>query len=81
MNKIVIMQKLKIICEDVFELDDIEIDMETSSDSIEEWDSLAQISLIAACEEEFKIKFSMDQIISIKTIGDVFNIVYSRVCD
>jgi acyl carrier protein len=43
----------------------------TSSKDIREWDSLKHIMLITAVEKEFGIKFGLDDMLNMKTFGDI----------
>ena len=40
-------------------------------DTIEEWDSLAHISLIVSIEKHFLVKFSMEQVNELKSFGKI----------
>jgi acyl carrier protein len=46
-----------------------EITLESSSDTIESWDSLKHMNLILALEDEFDIQFSDDQIVKMLNVG------------
>ena len=43
----------------------------SSPASIKQWDSLRHMRLILAVEESFGIQFSEDEIVGIKSVGDV----------
>ena len=60
--KIKVEDKIKNIMNSIFKVNIYEINDESSPKSIERWDSLRHINLIMALEEEFKIKFSQDEI-------------------
>lgn len=60
--KIKVEDKIKNIMNSIFKVNINEINDESSPQSIERWDSLRHLSLILALEEEFKIKFSQDEI-------------------
>ena len=49
--------------------------METGPYTIPEWDSLAQLTIVAALESEYNISLSMDEILSIKNANDIKNII------
>jgi acyl carrier protein len=49
-----------------------EINERSSSENLEKWDSFQHMNLILALEEEFKIKFTDEEIMS---IGDVSKIL------
>jgi acyl carrier protein len=50
------------IMSDVFEVDKELIDMESSQDDIDNWDSLNHLDLIVSLEEEFDIVFPIEEI-------------------
>ena len=66
------------VFQDVFDDESIEVNDETTSDDIEDWDSLEHINLIAAIEQEFGIKFSMGQVVTMKNVGEMVDIIVSR---
>lgn len=70
-----IFEKLNEIFADVFEDDTIEVKETTSSADIEDWDSLTHITLISAVEEEFGIKFAMKDVIGMKNVGEMVDII------
>lgn len=53
--------RIKRVMASVFGIDESQIDENSSMDTIEEWDSLRQMNLIIALEEEFGIRFSDDE--------------------
>ena len=48
-----------------------DIQLSTSLDSLEEWDSLAIMSAMAYLDEKFSIKTTMEDYSKMKTIGDI----------
>jgi len=67
--------KLQEIFRDIFDDETLELTRKTMGDDIEDWDSLAQVNIIAACEAEFRIKFEIIEIVSIKNVGDIIDLV------
>ena len=65
--------------QDVFDDESIEVRDETTSDDIEDWDSLEHINLIAAVEQEFGVKFNMGQVVSMKNVGEMVDIILSQI--
>ena len=63
------------IFQDVFDDDEIELTDATTADDIEDWDSLEHINLVNAIEEEFDMKFNMGQIVSMKNVGEMVDII------
>lgn len=43
----------------------------TSAIDIESWDSLAQMKLISALEEEFSIEYNEEDIMAMMTVGEI----------
>lgn len=75
MSRESIFERLNIVFRDVFDDESIVVNDDTTSADIDGWDSLAHISLIASVEEEFGIKFQMKDIISMKKVGDMVDII------
>lgn len=44
---------------------------ESGPHTIPEWNSLAHVAMVAAVEEEFNVLFEMEEIVGIKTVGDL----------
>ena len=78
MNRNEILEKLNEVFIDVFDDENIKITDTTTADDIEEWDSLEHINLIVAVEQEFKIKFNMNEVTSMKNVGEMVDIIASR---
>ena len=64
---------------DVFDDESIVVGEETTAEDIEEWDSLEHINLIAAIEQEFGMKFTMGQVVSMKNVGEMVDIILEQV--
>ena len=63
-------EKLYRIVSKVFNVDKSKIDDETSPENLEEWDSFNFYVLLDEIENEFNIKFDLDETLEIKKIGD-----------
>lgn len=73
-----IIAKLTEVFRDVFDNEEIVITDSTTADDIEEWDSLEHISLIAAVEKTFKMRFTMKEVSGMKNVGEMINILCER---
>ena len=71
MNKEEIFTKLNSIFRDIFDDDTIVLSEGTTATDIENWDSLTHISLIAAIEDEFGIRFDMKDVLKMKNVGEM----------
>ena len=64
-------EKLYQIISKVFNIDIDKISDESSSENLEEWDSFNFYVLLDEIENEFDIKFDLDETLDIKKIGDI----------
>tara|TARA_B100001093_G_C26407097_1_gene833859 strand:+ start:327 stop:560 length:234 start_codon:yes stop_codon:yes gene_type:complete len=67
--------RLKEIFEDIFDLEEFDLNEEITADDLEEWDSLTNINLIVAIEKEFKIKLALGELQDMRNIGDIISII------
>ncbi len=74
MNKQDIFLKVEAICHHIFG-EEVRVTEETASTDIEKWDSMNHVLLIASIEEEFSIKFDIMEIIEIRTIGNLIELI------
>ena len=78
MDERTIYQRLDSVFQDVFDDDTIHVTPKTTADDIEDWDSLEHITLISAVEREFRMKFKMGEISSMKNVGEMASIIAAR---
>ena len=62
MNKLEILKKIEFIFQRDLNDEKIELSFSTSANEIEKWDSITNLVLIAAIEEEFQISFPVEVI-------------------
>ena len=74
-----IFDKMEEIFTDIMDLKDIKLNDETSADGIEEWDSLSHIQIIVAIEKAFGIKFSSQEMITWKNVGDMVDCIQNKI--
>ena len=73
-----VLMRLNKVFIDVFDDEEIKITEETTAEDIDDWDSLEHINLIVAVEDEFDIKFAMNEVTGMKNVGDMVNIIISK---
>lgn len=59
----------------IFEVDSSKISLATAYQSIEQWDSLMQLRLVAEIEEEYNVEIPIDEVPEIKTLGDFYKYI------
>jgi acyl carrier protein len=70
-----ILSELNNIFNDVFDEDDISINLLTTAQDIDGWDSLNHIRLIVTIEKFYKIRFTSLEIGELKNIGDMVALI------
>lgn len=70
-----ISEKLKNLILRELNLSEFEIRNETLASDVPGWDSLKNFTIILAIEEEYGIKFLTEEILSIKNVGDIQNLI------
>ena len=70
--------KLQDIFRDVFDDNSLNISVQTNAKDIEDWDSLMHINLVVAVEKEFKIKFFLGELKTLKNVGDMIDLIKKK---
>ena len=78
MNEKQILQRLNNVFREVFDDDSIVINRATTANDIEDWDSLEHITLIGAVENEFRMRFKMHEVSTMKNVGEMIDIISVR---
>lgn len=78
MNRNEVMERLNDIFRDIFGDDSITVNDTTTSDDIEDWDSIEHINLIGAVENEFGLRFRMREVSGMKNVGEMTDIICER---
>jgi acyl carrier protein len=69
-------EKLLKIFREVF--DDPNIEISSSNESIDNWDSFSHMDLILSLENEFEITFTNDEIVEMLNIKKIFEILKTK---
>jgi acyl carrier protein len=75
MSKDEIVAQLRSVFQRVFEDKDIAITRHMTADDVETWDSLRHIQLIGEVEKAFQIKFKLREVLSMKNVGDLIDLI------
>lgn len=78
MNEYELWERLNTVFREVFDDDNILLNESTTSDDIEDWDSLEHINLIEAVEHEFNLRFKMKEVSGMKNVGEMAEIIFER---
>lgn len=66
------------IFRDIFDEDDMIIEDKTSSEDVEDWDSLNHINLVSAIEKEFGIRFALGELMTLKDVGAMIDLMMEK---
>lgn len=67
------------IFRDIFDDESLVVDATTTAADIEDWDSLEHINLVVAIEKKFQIKFNMGEVNTFKNVGDMVEIIMTKI--
>jgi acyl carrier protein len=63
---------------DVFEDEDVVLSSSLTAREVQGWDSLAHIRLMLTVERKFKVKFSASEIANLKNVGELVDLIQSK---
>jgi acyl carrier protein len=70
--------RLQLIFREILKLPDIEITPATSPADIPEWGSLNHVRLIAAIEKEMQVRFTLDELMEMNSVGEILGILEKK---
>jgi len=79
MSREEVLEKLQEIIRDVFDDDSIEVTADTVASDVDGWDSLMHITLIGTVEDEFDIKFAMKDVVGMKNVGQMADLILEQI--
>ncbi len=79
MKKEDILEKLNGIFRENFDDDTIVVTEKTTASDIDEWDSLEHVNLMAKIEKEFNVKFELREMLALKDVGEMVNLLEKKV--
>lgn len=79
MNRNEVLEKVSEVLREEFEDDELEISDETTAADVEEWDSLAHLSIVHEIEKKFGIKLTMGEIQESKNVGEFVDAIVKHI--
>jgi acyl carrier protein len=74
-----ILAKVQEVFRDVFDNEEIVLTSETTADDVEDWNSLNHMQLVVAIEKEFKISFTLNEILGWVNVGAMVECIGKKV--
>lgn len=72
------MRKLNEIFVEVFDDNSIHLQESTTASDIEDWDSLAQITLVSTIEEYFGVELTLTEVNKLQNVGEFLDCILSK---
>lgn len=79
MSREEILSRVNKVFREVFDDEEITVTFPTTAADVEGWDSLRHITLIEAVEDEFDMRFKMNEVTGMKDVGEMVDIIASRI--
>jgi len=73
-----VIQPLTTVFRSVFEDNTIVLRPEMTANDVEGWDSLSHVVLILAIENRFKVKFSQKELLTLRNVGDLIQVIQNK---
>ena len=73
-----VLEKVNAVIQDVFDDDSIRVSDETVASDVDGWDSLMHITLIGTIEDEFDINFAMKDVVGMKNVGQMIDLIMEQ---
>ena len=77
MSESEILLELQPIFQSVLSNPSLLVSTETTAHDVDEWDSLNHATLIATIQRHFKVKFSLFEVLKLKKVGDIIQLIQS----
>ena len=74
-----VISKLTDIFREIFNNEDIILDIKMTAKDIDNWDSLTHMLLIAKIEEKFEIKFKLKELNNLDNVGNLIEIINEKI--
>jgi len=75
MEQTEIIQELQPIFRDVLDQPNLCLTAESNASNVEDWDSLAHVTLVSSVERRFKLRFTLAELQGLKNIGDMAKLI------
>ena len=73
------MEELNTFFQQFFGDDSLNISRATTADDVDTWDSLVHMNLVAALEKKYKIRFALGELETLQNVGDMFDMINSKI--
>jgi acyl carrier protein len=73
-----ILLRVNEVFREAFDDEELMISRDTTAADVEGWDSLMHVRLIISIEKAFQVRFTSSEVAALKTVGDLVDLVESK---
>ena len=70
--------RLTEVFRDVFDSPSLTVTRATTAQDVDGWDSLTHVNLVLAVEKAFRIRFTTSEIVALKNVGDLQDLIQRK---
>ncbi len=78
MDKLEMIKELNVLFQNVLKKGEVKLEVESTTDDVEGWDSLTNMLIINTVEKTYNIKFGFREIIKLKNVGDLCDAIIKK---
>jgi acyl carrier protein len=73
-----ILEELQPIFRDILDQPNLRITRGSNAANVEGWDSLAQINLVTTIEQEFDLRFTINELLDLNNVGEMVDLMMTK---
>jgi acyl carrier protein len=77
-NRDEIITEIEPIFREVLDQPNLKLTSASNASNVEDWDSLAHVTLVGAVERRFRVKFTLAELQRLKNIGDMADLIEKK---
>lgn len=78
MNSDQVLKDVRMIFREVLDDESLDIGRETTSDDVDDWDSLTHLQLVVAIEKNFKVRFKGEEMQGYANVGEMCDAIVEK---
>jgi acyl carrier protein len=79
LNQVEVLERLTSIMRDVFDNEELVATPSLNAAAVDGWDSMRNVSLLLAIEQDFKVRFGAAEISELRNIGELSELILSKI--
>jgi acyl carrier protein len=73
-----ILEQIQTIFRDILDQPALVLTRESNAYTVKDWDSVVHISLVTAIERQFKIRFALSELQTLRNVGDMLDLIHAK---